>query len=634
MTSTPAFGEFLGPAGEHIAAAVSFRGELPYNAQCGVVRQLDRLVATLTRYLADLRLPDGLHPSRALERDAAARAAPAVLALGRAAQSLRPTAAGIAGSDDGAAHPAVEHLSAAADHLAAGRDLLHTHFTVDPAAAQTNRSYWAPVITSGPVTAALLGELASYLQNLAPWIARQSGARRVSPGALTSAQLALRGAEPWLQLAGTALQAAQRAHYPLPARGPLDAIPANVPPPRQLPSDGEPVPELCERIPRTAERLRYAAFTARARRSPAATSASWRRGALASAITSHGSEFILHTLAERAGQLGLEPAFRARLHEAAQSMQRAWKAWRAVTDHWDIVTTGTHRGAGLTPVASEISDLVLRTGRLAYRNPRWTPAYSHTSQIRDPADLAHSPGDIVTVLAAVHHAADAIHQIAATDHQAVLDAAAVSRLYVPTRLLPDKYDIPHPYTCAPPHADAVLAAYDTAIEATARITAALDDLASAVNAPSSLLAAARRASATARQDQRREQDQRPAPRPHIVTPVPGRTEQALRKLKIRDPALLLRAAVIDQAARDLVAEATAKAHSRDSVSGPTSRSGLGIRQDTDPPTRIASQDVPRVPRAGQQVRHQPSEVMSEIPPGRGRSVPQRRIEGPRLADRR
>jgi hypothetical protein len=631
MTGTPVFGEFLGPAGEHIAAAVSFRGDLPYNAQCGVVWQLDRLVATLTRYLAGLSLPDGLHPSRALERDAAARAAPAVLALGRAAQSLRPTAAGTADADDGAAHRVVGHLSAAADHLAAGRDLLHTHFTVDPAGARTNRSYWAPVITSGPVTAALLGELASYLQNLSPWIARQSGARRVSPGALTSAQLALRGAEPWLQLAGTALQAAQRAHYPLPARGLLDAIPANVPPPRQPPSAGEPVPELCERIPRTAERLRYTAFTlaARARWSPAANSASWRRDALASAITSHGSELILRTLAERAGQLGLEPAFQARLYEAAQSMQRAWKAWRAVTDHWDIVTTGTHRGAGLTPVAGEISDLVLRTGRLAYRNPRWTPAHSHTSQIRDPADLAHSPSDIVTVLAAVHHATDAIHQIAAPDHQAVLDAADAGRLYVPTRLLPDKYDIPHPYTCAPrAHSDALLAAYDTAIEATTRITAALDDLASAVNSPSSLLAAARRASATARQDQR------PAPWPHIVTPVPGRTEQALRKLHIRDPALLLRAAVLDQAARDLVMEATAKAHSRDSVSGPASRPASGIRRDAGLPARVASQDVTRVPRAGQQVKHQPSAVMSEIPPGRGRSVLQRRIEGPRLADRR
>ena len=513
MTVPPVFGEFLAPAGEHIAAAVSFRGELPYNAQRGVVRQLDRLVATLARYLADL----------------AARWAPPFTGIGtrrrgagRARQAgpgpRRPEPAarrgGPSGSDDGAAHPAVGHLSAAADHLAAGRDLLHTHFTVDPAGARTDSSYWAPVITSGPVTAALLGELASYLQNLAPWIARQSGARRVSPGALTSAQLALRGAEPWLQLAGTALQAAQRAHYPLPARGLLDAIPANVPPPRQPPSDSEPVPELCERIPRTAERLRYAAFTARARRSPAATSASWRRDALASAITSHGSELILRTLAERAGQLGLEPAFRAGCTRQPQSMQRAWtvmaRCHRSLghRDHRHPPRRrpdpGRQRNRRPRPAdrTARLPQPALDTGPRRYQpDPR-------------PRDLAHSPADIITVLAAVHHAADAIHQIAATDHQAVLDAAADHRLYVPTRLLPDKYDIPHPYTSAPrAHSDALLAAYDTAIEATTRITAALDDLATAVNSPSSLLAAARRASATARQDQRRQQDQRPAPRP-------------------------------------------------------------------------------------------------------------------------
>ncbi len=34
---TPVFGEFLRPARAHIAAAVSFRGDLPYTAQCGVV---------------------------------------------------------------------------------------------------------------------------------------------------------------------------------------------------------------------------------------------------------------------------------------------------------------------------------------------------------------------------------------------------------------------------------------------------------------------------------------------------------------------------------------------------------------------------------------------------------------------
>lgn len=71
----PVFGDFLGPAGEHIAAAVSFRGELPYAAQCQAVRQLDRLVATLARYLGDLPLPDPLGPVPKPEPDTRTRAA-------------------------------------------------------------------------------------------------------------------------------------------------------------------------------------------------------------------------------------------------------------------------------------------------------------------------------------------------------------------------------------------------------------------------------------------------------------------------------------------------------------------------------------------------------------------------------
>jgi hypothetical protein len=79
----------------------------------------------------------------------------------------------------------VAHLSAAAGHLIIGRDLLHTHVTTGPDGARTARSWWAPVITSGPVTAALLCELASCAQRLAPRISRHSGADRVSPAALT-----------------------------------------------------------------------------------------------------------------------------------------------------------------------------------------------------------------------------------------------------------------------------------------------------------------------------------------------------------------------------------------------------------------------------------------------------------------
>jgi hypothetical protein len=201
------------------------------------------------------------------------------------------------------------------------------------------------------------------------------------------------------------------------------------------------------------------------------------------------------------------------------------------------------------------------------------------------------------VLAAVHHAADAISQIAATDHQAVLDAAADGRLYVPTRMLPDTYDIPQPYAPAPrAYSDALLIAYDTAADATARTTTAVDDLASAVNAPSNLLAAARRASAEARQQQRCSQGQRSVRQPHLATPVPGRTEQALLKLQIRDPALLLRAAVIDQAARDLLTEATTKAHRRDSITRRASRPAPALRSNSARTAQIAGQDVPGLPQ--------------------------------------
>ena len=321
---TAVLGEFLGPAGEHIAAAVSFRGQLPYGAQRGVVRQLDRLVATLARYLGDLPLPDGLGPAREPQRHADTRAAPARLALDRAAQVLRRAAAGTADGDGGDAHPVVAHLAAAVDHLAAGRDLLRTHFADGPAGAQTPMSWWAPVITSEPVSAALLSELAGFTQTLARWIATPAMRRRVSRGAPTSALLALRAAEPWLRVAGIHIEAAQRQYYPPAARRLLGTIPVNVPPPRPPLGADEPVPELCERIPATAERLRHAAlaFAAGARWSPAATSLSWRRDALASAITGHASELVLRTLAERADQLGMEPTFGAELRTAAGTVSR------------------------------------------------------------------------------------------------------------------------------------------------------------------------------------------------------------------------------------------------------------------------------------------------------------------------
>jgi hypothetical protein len=260
------------------------------------------------------------------------------------------------------------------------------------------------------------------------------------------------------------------------------------------PAGDEQVSDLCHGATVTAERLRQAALASvcQASWSPAATSASWRKHALASAITGHASELILRGLAERARQLNVSPAICAQLQSAADASCQAWPKWRAIAHHFDIASTGIHRAAGPTPVAAESGDLLLRIGRLAYRNQHWTPARTHNSHVRNPADLAPAPDDITSVVAAVHTAADAITRITAGDREAVRAAAAGHRLYVPAFTRANAAVVRRRYRPASPsRVDEILAAYDGAIEAGNRTTSKLDDLALALDAPTWPLAVLR-----------------------------------------------------------------------------------------------------------------------------------------------
>jgi hypothetical protein len=65
MTAT--FGDFLRPAGEHIAAAVSIHDELPAEATFGAICQFGRLLSTLVHYLDDLPVPDEFSAAMATE---------------------------------------------------------------------------------------------------------------------------------------------------------------------------------------------------------------------------------------------------------------------------------------------------------------------------------------------------------------------------------------------------------------------------------------------------------------------------------------------------------------------------------------------------------------------------------------
>jgi hypothetical protein len=599
---TPVLGEFLRPAQAHITAAARFGGELPITAKRGVIAELARIVITIARYLDDLALPTDFSSASNTDHDVRA-ALDARLAARRAASSLRQAATAVQDAAADNTHPAVGHLSSANGYLAAGRDLLQTHFTTGPAGAPVGSTRWATVINSRPVTSALLAELAAYSRKLAAWTAQLSRAGSLHAGLPADASQGLLAACRWLRIATTSVQAAHSQQPPTEvAYRLLAAVPSNIPPARQPPTDAEQVLELCGRIATTGERLRHAvsASADHDRWSPAANSVSWRRDALASAITGHASELVLRALAERAQQLGLSPVVYAQLVDAADAVSQTWPAWRAIAHRWDTISTGIQRDRAITAVATELGDLVLRTGRLAHRNPHWTPASADSSPVREPADLAGTARDIRAVVAAVHQAADAVGCIAIRDKDAVCWAADDRRLYLPTRLLPENYDIPCRYApVPPPQADELIGAYDTMVGVTRSATMALDHLALSVNSPSSVLALARSATelpeivARPAEYSAGQEQAQPDLSPNAQRPQAGQLEHILRGLDITEPRMLLRAAAIDDAALDVLAHASASTRNRDSINDPARRRKRG---PPDGAIRTAAKDLPLEPR--------------------------------------
>lgn len=204
---------------------------------------------------------------------------------------------------------------------------------------------------------------------------------------------------------------------------------------------------------------------------------------------------------------------------------------------------------------------------------------------------APSPDDIGSVLSAAHHAVDAVARIAIEGRE----AAADHRLYVPTRLAPEEWDIPYPYSPAPDSlADELLITYDTAIEAGKHAVAVLDDLAAAMGTPSHILGTAREASAG--------QLSPPSPasgnpaeqggdiqQPDTL-PQPGPLGRVLHDLQISEPRTLLRAAAIDQAAHELTAEAKAQAQRRAAARDVPGRT---VHGDCQQPSSRRSRAMPK-----------------------------------------
>jgi hypothetical protein len=198
--------------------------------KCQVLR---RLAAALDRYLAP-----GASPASGLAEPGTPAGAGVVAhdAFVTAAACLGPDDVGVSSE---AGSELWRRLVAAAGALAAGCDLLQSHFATDPDGGQLYRSEWALVIVAQPFRRALLDEIAALAQQAASLTAGAGTPAGVSGEARS--RLGLAGQ--WLWRAGAAVRDVYRLEpVGVAERELLHAMPGSALPPRCVPDRTEPVP--------------------------------------------------------------------------------------------------------------------------------------------------------------------------------------------------------------------------------------------------------------------------------------------------------------------------------------------------------------------------------------------------------
>lgn len=224
-------------------------------------------------------------------------------------------------------------------------------------------------------------------------------------------------------------------------------------------------------------------------------------------------------------------------------------------------------------VGTESAALALWTGRLAYANPDWTPGIGPLHPPRPAGEFAADMNQLRSAIDAAHHVCHTLTKVADADHDNVRVASIAGRLIVPTRSLPDGYDIPYRFAPAPPSSTApLLSSYDQALQASAEATAAMAGIAAHLQADSRVITTAR---ASARADPSawagapihetladpggaQGRSTRADPRDAQLAP-PGPVERTLIELEITSKSDLEQAAAIDRAADQLILRAAAMA---------------------------------------------------------------------------
>jgi hypothetical protein len=477
-------GQLLDLADGHMEAAESARRA--GTDRHGVVRELGRVLSAVARCLAwpagdgQVEVIAGTRGSRA-DR-AAAGLQEAVRQAGARIDAVR----GDLGRPGECSDPVVGHLAAAADALNAGCDLIGTHCgtRLDNEAPTS----WARLIASEPVTAALRAEMARWSVGAGAWVDwLASQAPDYARTELTVARHWLTAADVLMPSRGeTATEVSMGEQL-------LHAVPLASPPDRRIPTGDESPAELCAGITISADRLR-AIITALSRQDgsvASATGPSWFHAARAAAVVSDLAIWQLGKLSDQAAHVDGTGAYDRHLQNAVNAFAEPRAAWQMASQLWRYVTTGPQ--GPTSAVTAELDDLVLRMGRLASGNPRWTPARRDRAPRRDPVSLVSGTDELAEVLSAVHHAADAVAWMASADLETTTAFGNCGYLYMSNRFLESPEASMTAYIALPDDRLLMLQdAYRNVVNASQRAARALDAAAIAANAPSRTIGYARR----------------------------------------------------------------------------------------------------------------------------------------------
>jgi hypothetical protein len=547
-----AFGDFLGAAHQQLGTPAVFRTAIARGGDMTEIRHsFLRVVLAMGRHVQDITAT-GPQPRRGH---------PALDGWDRtgmeAREALIQAAAALHGDTIGARQPGVaagselaRRLDTAALSLTYGRDLLHTHLARGPRGGLQFRSEWGSVLTTSRARWALLAEMGSFARRLAP-LGEQVGYSARARGSPRARQ-AINGACHWLHIMGTAVR---QAHHDRPLSSAdlelLRAVPAGACLPRRRPDISRPVRRLPEAVVATAERARHVAWVADSQPPwpPGMSVNSLRQTAAASTLTSHHCETLLRSLA-RGQRMAGEPGIA--LLSAADATGRTRTKWLGIAHALDQVATSNQEQP--SPVAAAASDLALWTGRLAYSNPGWTFASGPARATEPGEERSREPSELTEVLAAVHDACDAMSRIAFADRRQVRALAADGQVLVAAGPEPGTLDMLGPLAPArPDRIGAMLTLYHYTAQASTEATTTASAAATAAGVPHRTVLPSIHAG-------RRCEPVSPEAVEQIADAQslyePGRIERTLRGLGVTDIALLRRGGEIDQAAEQLIIQAT------------------------------------------------------------------------------